>query len=71
MSKEEILFSKIESEIIEMISQEMPNRQIAEELNYSQRMVEYYISNISKKLEVQTRVGIVSKSYKMKILSIR
>lgn len=61
--------SQTELRIIKMIAKEMPNKQIANELNYSQRMIEYYISNISKKLEVQTRVGIVAKAYKMKILN--
>lgn len=52
--------SQTELRIIKMIAKEMPNKQIADELNYSQRMIEYYISDISKKLNVQTRVGIVS-----------
>lgn len=61
--------SQKEREIIDMIAREMPNKLIAHELNYSLRMTEYYISKISKKLNVQTRVGIVSKAYKMRILS--
>ncbi|GGE83788.1 response regulator transcription factor [Priestia taiwanensis] len=61
--------SEIEVEIIKMIAKEMPNKLIAHELNYSQRMIEYYISKVTKKLKVQTRVGIVSKAYQMKILS--
>ncbi|WP_236931044.1 hypothetical protein [Geobacillus sp. JS12] len=31
-------------------------------------MVEYYISNIAQKMGVKTRVGIVSKAYRLKIL---
>ncbi|MEV2908157.1 helix-turn-helix transcriptional regulator [Paenibacillus larvae] len=61
--------SQTELRIIKMIAKEMPNKQIADELNYSQRMIEYYISDISKKLNVQTRVGIVAKAYKLKILN--
>lgn len=62
--------SNIEKTIIEMIANEMPNKVIAGELNYSQRMIEYYISKLSKKLEVQSRVGIVSKAYQLKILKV-
>lgn len=61
--------SQTELRIIKMIAKEMPNKQIADELNYSQRMIEYHISDISKKLNVQTRVGIVAKAYKLKILN--
>ncbi|WP_374058382.1 response regulator transcription factor [Bacillus aquiflavi] len=61
--------SQKELKIIEMIADEMPNKLIASELNYSQRMIEYYINSLTKKLNVQTRVGIVSKAYKMKLLN--
>ncbi|UJX20187.1 LuxR C-terminal-related transcriptional regulator [Bacillus velezensis] len=46
----------------------MPNKQIADKLNYSQRMIEYYIARISKKLNAQTRVGIIVKAFKQKLL---
>ncbi|TFH61927.1 response regulator transcription factor [Peribacillus frigoritolerans] len=61
-------FNSVESRIIQLIASEVPNKQIALELNYSQRMVEYYISKISKKLEVHTRVGIVVKAFQNNIL---
>jgi len=60
--------TEIEKEIINMISQEYSNSHIAEELNYSKRMIEYYIKGIANKLNVQTRVGIVTKAFKEKIL---
>ncbi|MFJ8070588.1 response regulator transcription factor [Peribacillus sp. NPDC096447] len=68
MKNEKVGFNSVESRIIQLIASEVPNKQIALELNYSQRMVEYYISNISKKLEVHTRVGIVVKAFQNKIL---
>lgn len=37
-----------------MIANEMPNKLIALEPNYSQRIVEYHINEISKKMNVQT-----------------
>jgi DNA-binding CsgD family transcriptional regulator len=63
------LLNAIETTIIQMIANEMPNKEIASELNYSQRMVEYHINKISKKLDVQTRVGIIVKAYKNKIIT--
>lgn len=65
---EQFEITEIEKEIINMISQEYSNSNIAEELNYSKRMIEYYIKGIANKLNVQTRVGIVTKSFKEKIL---
>lgn len=61
-------FSEVENRIIKMIAEEMPNKEIAKNLNYSQRMIEYHISNIIQKLNVHTRVGIVSRAYKYKII---
>ncbi|MGR5880893.1 response regulator transcription factor [Bacillus cereus] len=61
-------FSEMENQIIKMIAEEMPNKEIAKNLNYSQRMIEYHISNIIQKLNVNTRLGIVSRAYKYKII---
>lgn len=57
-------FTPIESQIIHCIVNEMPNKQIAQEMNYSQRMIEYYINKIAKKFEVHTRVGIVVRAFR-------
>lgn len=54
--------------IIQLIAEEKTNRVIAKELNYSQRMVEYYIKKITEKLNVQTRVGIIYKACQLKII---
>ena len=64
------LLNDIENKIIQMIANEMPNKEIAFELNYSQRMVEYHINKISKKLNAQTRVGIIVKAYQNYILPL-
>jgi DNA-binding CsgD family transcriptional regulator len=69
MDEPKMNLSQKELQIIEMIANEMPNKLIASKLNYSQRMVEIYINRLTKKFNVQTRVGIVSKAYKMKILN--
>ncbi|MGM0890638.1 MAG: response regulator transcription factor [Bacillota bacterium] len=65
------LLNDIENKIIQMIAKEMPNKEIAFELNYSQRMVEYHINKISKKLNAQTRVGIIVKAYQTYILPLQ
>lgn len=64
----EVIFSDLEKEIIKLIIQEIPNKEIARRLNYSQRNIEYSISNIMEKLNVATRVGIVVEVYKRKLL---
>ncbi len=63
-----MIFSNLEKEIIKLIIQEIPNKEIARRLNYSQRNIEYSISNIMEKLNVATRVGIVVEVYKRKLL---
>ncbi|MED4219520.1 helix-turn-helix transcriptional regulator [Priestia megaterium] len=62
--------SSTESKIIEMIANEMPNKEIASRLNYSQRTIEYYISILMGKFKVHTRVGLVDKAYKYHILKV-
>ncbi|WP_128733402.1 MULTISPECIES: LuxR C-terminal-related transcriptional regulator [Geobacillus] len=44
MKEEKPTITEIECKIIKMIASEIPNKQIASELNYSQRMIEYYIT---------------------------
>ncbi|WP_062350745.1 response regulator transcription factor [Bacillus kwashiorkori] len=65
-NKEE--FEQLELLIIQLIAAEKTNKAIARELNYSQRMVEYYINKISKKLDAQTRAGIVYKACQLKLI---
>ncbi|MDQ0416702.1 DNA-binding CsgD family transcriptional regulator [Croceifilum oryzae] len=57
-------FSEVECKIIRMIIQEMPNKEIAMELRCSQRMVEYRIQGIAKKMGVSTKVGIVAGAFR-------
>ncbi|WP_191567391.1 response regulator transcription factor [Metabacillus idriensis] len=61
-------FTLLESKIIELIAEEMPNKEIASTLNYSQRTIEYNITQLFKKLDVSTRVGIVAQAYKRNIV---
>lgn len=66
MISEEI--SETEKRIILLIAKEIPNKEIASILNYSQRMVEYKINCIFKKLNVKTRVGIVTRAFQLGII---
>ncbi|PAD64425.1 helix-turn-helix transcriptional regulator [Bacillus siamensis] len=60
--------TKTESEIIELIAKEKSNIEIAEQLGYSQRAIEYHIAKIRKKLNVRTRVGIIVKAFKKELI---
>ncbi|SFX60538.1 regulatory protein, luxR family [Thermoactinomyces sp. DSM 45891] len=62
-------FSEVECKIIHMIIQEMPNKEMAVELHCSQRMVEYRIQGIAKKMGVSTKVGIVAGAFRSGIAS--
>jgi DNA-binding NarL/FixJ family response regulator len=57
-----------EIKILQLISQEKTNSEIAEELNISKRTVEYHISSIIQKLGVDSRVGAVVKGIQKGIL---
>ncbi|HBI04323.1 MAG TPA: DNA-binding response regulator [Paenibacillaceae bacterium] len=57
-----------EIKILQLISQEKTNNEIAEELNISKRTVEYHISSIIQKLGVDSRVGAVVKGIQKGIL---
>lgn len=54
--------------IINLISQEKTNKEIAKILNYAPSTVEYYVTNIINKLSVQTRFGAVSKAKDLNLL---
>lgn len=58
----------VESQILYYIVNEMPNKEIAREMNYSQRTIEYHINKISRKLNVNTRVGIVVRAFREKLV---
>lgn len=53
--------TKRETTILELIAKDYSNSKISEELNISKRTVEYHISSIIDKLNVDTRVGAVVK----------
>lgn len=57
-----------EIKILQLISQEKTNNEIADELNISKRTVEYHISSIIQKLGVDSRVGAVVKGIQKGIL---
>lgn len=63
--------SEQDKKIIELIAEEKTNKEIASDLNYSQRTIEYRISNIMNKLNVTTRVGIVIKAAKKSLDSTK
>ncbi|MFG6147550.1 response regulator transcription factor [Halobacillus sp. B23F22_1] len=60
--------SQKEKNIIRMIAQEKPNKEIAFELMYSTRTIDYHISKMIRRFDVQTRVGIVARAYDLKLL---
>lgn len=57
-----------ELKILELISNEKTNKEIANILNYSQSTVEYYITNIINKLSVNNRIGAVNKAKNLNLL---
>ncbi|MBF7150678.1 helix-turn-helix transcriptional regulator [Bacillus toyonensis] len=60
--------TEIEEQIIYLISKELGNKEIAEKLNYSQRSICYKINNIFKKLNVNSRIGLIIEAVKQNII---
>jgi two-component system competent response regulator ComA len=69
LKKEGDCFTDFKIKIIRMIAEEKANKEIADELNLSQRAIEYHITNIFKKLNTSTRVGVVMRAIERKIIT--
>lgn len=70
MNKETFRLNSKEREILILISQEKANKEIADTLKISTRMVEYYISSITSKLNASTRVGAVVRAIYYKVINM-
>ncbi|TDM12100.1 response regulator transcription factor [Macrococcus lamae] len=57
-----------EREILALVAQDMTNKEISEALFVSKRTVEYQVSSLIRKLEVESRVGAVIKGLKLGII---
>ncbi|WP_369334659.1 LuxR C-terminal-related transcriptional regulator [Staphylococcus coagulans] len=53
------MISTEDKKIIEMICLEFTNKQIASKLCYSEAAIEYKLRQLARKLNVQTKIGIV------------
>ncbi|MYL73051.1 DNA-binding response regulator [Halobacillus litoralis] len=62
--------TSLEKEIIELIAHEVPNKEIAKILCYSQRNIEHQISKLFYKFGVQTRVGLIIATISMGLLDL-
>jgi DNA-binding NarL/FixJ family response regulator len=63
------VLSSRESEILELVSQGLSNREIAEQLNISRYTVECHIKHIYRKLEVSSRTRAVNEARQRGILA--
>jgi two-component system vancomycin resistance associated response regulator VraR len=66
--KNEALLSDIETQVLQMIVDEHTTDQIAGELYISRRTVESHVTNICRKLGVDTRIGAVRKATQLNIV---
>ena len=58
----------VEQKILKLVIEEYTNEKIAKELYISRRTVETHIANICRKLNVNSRVGIVREAIKLKLI---
>lgn len=62
------MLTEAELNVLRYVVEEYTNERIAQELYISRRTVESHISNICRKLEVNSRIGIVRETIKLKLL---
>lgn len=62
------MLTETELNVLRLVVDEYTNERIAQELYISRRTVESHISNICRKLEVNSRIGIVREAIKLKLL---
>jgi len=63
------LLSKREVEIVQLITQELSNNDIAERLDISKRTVETHRKNIFRKTKVKSVIGLVILAMKSKVIA--
>jgi two-component system vancomycin resistance associated response regulator VraR len=62
------LLSETEEKVLSLMANEYTNEEIAKELFISQRTVESHVTNILRKLGVNSRVGAVREAMKLKLV---
>jgi two-component system vancomycin resistance associated response regulator VraR len=61
------LFSEMELKVLKLVIEEYTNEKIAKELFISKRTVESHISNICRKLNVNSRIGAVREAMRLNL----
>ncbi|MFC4077018.1 response regulator transcription factor [Salinithrix halophila] len=65
------ILSETDTKIIELISQEKANKEIADLLGMPQRTVEYHITTIMRKMGTSTRLGAVMRAIQKGIIQVQ
>lgn len=63
------MLTKKETEVLQLIAQELSNQQIADRLNCGMRTVDTHKRNLMRKLEVKNVVGLVKYALKMGVVN--
>lgn len=66
--EEELIFSSREVQIIQLVCKDFSNKEIALELNLSERTVEAHRFRIMKKMNVKTMAGMVAYAFQHKLV---
>lgn len=68
ISKEDSILTPRELEILELITEELTNEEIADRLNLSKRTVDSHRQNILNKLQVKNTAGLIKYAFKVGII---
>lgn len=66
--QQQVLLSEIELDVLRLLVEEYTNEKIAKALFISRRTVETHVSNICRKLGVNSRIGAVRESLKLRLV---
>ena len=58
-----------ELDVLQLIAAEKPDKEIAHQLEISERTVRYHLESINKKLGTVTRVGAVAEAIRLNLIS--
>ncbi|MFN3284212.1 MAG: PfkB family carbohydrate kinase, partial [Pseudothermotoga sp.] len=64
------ILTHTEKRVLQLVAEEKTNEEISGQLSISRRTVEYHISSIFRKLDVDTRVGAVMEGIKNGIVKL-
>ena len=69
-SKPELKLTKRENDVLQLLGKGLRNKEIAARLWISEKTVKVYVSNLLRKLEVESRLALILKATELKLVNL-